>query len=764
MKRHHEDDPGVDVPLRRSTRRRTTANKAGTSTTLCKYCASFRIPQRGSITFGEAIYTRRVSDMVKAAIRRSPCDFCRFLTSHMSLKISEACVQNKGDMTVSLRTRTYDAHSYSTPLTQVKLELDKDQSSLVYDICKLNKETTGDGLGVFKGKYPEPHPEPHTGLPLEPYGADLRYLPRIINSDPLSEATVGLVKDWLLGCRGHSNCKEQKSRPLPTRVIDVRTENPKIIESERLVGSYVALSHCWGSTEDTFSTTTRNISERKTLGLKLSQLPLNFRDAISFTRRLGYEYLWIDSLCIIQQDLQDWRHEAGRMAGYYESATVTFAIADAINCHVGFLGSRRRHYSPPIPGKDSELYVLRQTPPGDDDLDLNSCIGKRAWTLQERLLSPRVIHFTQGQVVWHCRNSRWAEGYIDDLRSDLTWWDSWSHQIGRYIYQTERVAVNPTRNIVNIERAAKAWYGCVSEFSTRRLTRASDKLAAIAGLADALGRSELGQYMAGLWEHDLFRGLAWNRLGLAGRSGTQITRKAARTLTAREYEPPLEYRAPSWSWAAVNGPLEVNSNLPPHSYLFVRESTDFEERRGEVGHWEKCYGPCLVNSHILHNNDNPYVDTLEGSFIEVSGHCRKLWISTVKLSPEADGPDGPFIKTILFDQAMPEQIYAYLCQPDQLDHVWNELLMFQISKEIWGYRLVYALLLEKMQDPDSFKRMGLVQLACYNLYEIPKVRAFGTPTEYQHPIYQPLSRCKKEDYNTKEWHEDRWTKVTLKLF
>jgi hypothetical protein len=451
------------------------------------------------------------------------------------------------------------------------------------------------------------------------------------------------------------------------------------------------------------------------------------------------------------------------MAGYYESATVTFAIADAINCYVGFLGSRRRHYSPPIPGEDGELYVLRQTLPGDDDLDLNSCIGKRAWTLQERLLSPRVIHFTQGQMVWHCRKDRWAEGYIQDYKSDTDWRVSSSLQIGRCISQTERAAVNPTRGILKLKRAAPAWYGCVSEFSTRRLTRASDKLAAIAGLADAFSRSELGQYMAGLWEHDLFRGLAWTITQNIWTQHPQfkIPRKAARTLTAREYEPPLEYRAPSWSWAAVNGPLEVASNL---FYRYYVKEGGLGKVRYEVDHWEKYYKPCLVNSHILHKSDNPYVDTLKGSYIEVSGYCRKLWLSTVKLSPEADGPGGPFIWNILFDQAMSEQIYAYLSQPDQLDHVWKELLMFQISKEIVGGGLVYALLLEKMQDPDSFKRIGLVMLGGYNLCEIPAAPNLDTPRVYRHPMHKDWSKCKIEDCYTKEWHKDRWAERTLKLF
>jgi hypothetical protein len=272
--------------------------------------------------------------------------------------------------------------------------------------------------------------------------------------------------------------------------------------------------------------------------------------------------------------------------------------------------------------------------------------------------------------------------------------------------------------------------------------------------------------MAGLWEHDFFRGLAWNRLALAGVS--KIALKAARTLTAREYEPPLEYRAPSWSWAAVNGPLEVDSYLFLGFDSIMSPPLNLEkavlDERYEVDHWEKYYGPCLINSHLLHNSDNPYVDTLEGSFIEVSGHCRKLWISTVKLAPEADGPDSPFIKSILFDQAMPKQIYAYLSQPDQLDHVWKELLMFQISKQFRGDRLVYALLLEKRQDPDSFKRIGLVKLACYNLCKIPAEPNRDILNDYWHPISQPQSKCKKEDYDTKEWHEDRWTERTLKLF
>jgi hypothetical protein len=100
------------------------------------------------------------------------------------------------------------------------------------------------------------------------------------------------------------------------------------------------------------------------LGIQLSQLPLNFQDAVATTIRLGYRYLWIVSLCILQQDVQDWRHEAGRMAGYYSNTVVTLAIADAMNCHIGFLQRRHHHYSPPILSDDREFYCLQKELPG----------------------------------------------------------------------------------------------------------------------------------------------------------------------------------------------------------------------------------------------------------------------------------------------------------------------------------------------------------------------------------------------------------------
>jgi len=749
MKRHRPEDRRANGPLRRSKRLRTTSIKAATPN-LCEYCTTVKITYSDS---RNALYSHKLGDVVEAANRERNCALCSFLTHR--IRFPEEFIKSRADAILSLSTRVCtELFSRSRRPTQLVFKLNHSEPYFVYDVCKLMSEPTARGLGNFDGKYPEPHLDTHDG--------ELQYMPRVVHFDPLSEATIGLVKDWLLSCRSHAFCRAQESRPLPTRVIDVRTDNPKIVDNEGLSGLYVALSHCWGSVKDTFSTTAQNIEERKNSGIELTQQPANFRHAVVFTRRLGFDYLWIDSLCILQRDVQDWRHEAGRMAGYYNNAVLTLAIADAINCNVGFLHDRYHHYSPPIPGDDGEFYCLREVLPQAYDLNVSSWISKRAWTLQERLLSPRVLYFTRDQLLWHCREDEWAEGDVYDFyRSDGGFC---GHGAGYFIDRTEYEAYWRNKSSSSADKisfdtdfAARTWYNCVSEFSSRSLTRASDKLAAIGGLANMFCQPELGRYLAGLWERDLFRGMAWKRvepaLGTRERYRSYVAIKAKKNLVARDYMPILEYRAPSWSWASVNGPVEVDS------FMFYSSRLGFSpEMQYEVGHWKTHCGPSLVSCNLLHSSDNSYVDTLEGSFIEVCGFYRKLWISRVKLSTDADGPDGPFIKDIVFDKDAPEQMYAYLSQPDELDRVWKELLMFQICKQNHGDRLVYALLLEKTEDPDSFKRVGLVELACYNLCGIPKrrKRTGVSFTYFLHPADTIWTSITREHYKTKEWQKDRW--------
>lgn len=149
-------------------------------------------------------------------------------------------------------------------------------------------------------------------------------------------------------------------------------KNFKVIESQGVNGLFIVLSHCWGGVDDTSPTTAQNIAERMASGLDLSGLPGNFQHSIACTRRLGYDYMWFDSLCILQHDVLNWRHEAGRMAGYCNSAVVTLATADAMNCHIGFLHRGRKDYSPPIRGDDSKFHCFREVLPAEHSINVYS--------------------------------------------------------------------------------------------------------------------------------------------------------------------------------------------------------------------------------------------------------------------------------------------------------------------------------------------------------------------------------------------------------
>ena len=145
---------------------------------------------------------------------------------------------------------------------------------------------------------------------------------------------------WLEEClETHKICSASTADdpPLPHRVIDVGSINgvaePHLLETSGQVGNYLILSHCWGG-GCPIMTTSKNIQSHL-IQLKLLDLPRTFRDAIQVTRKLGCRYLWIDSLCIIQDNQKDWEVEAALMQQYYRQSLLTIAAADANNSEAG---------------------------------------------------------------------------------------------------------------------------------------------------------------------------------------------------------------------------------------------------------------------------------------------------------------------------------------------------------------------------------------------------------------------------------------------
>jgi hypothetical protein len=202
---------------------------------------------------------------------------------------------------------------------------------------------------------------------------------------------------------------------MPARVIDVEDGHTVRLILTREIGQvkhYVALSHCWGKVwekltddeKDKWSTTTR-AKEGRMKGFQVDELLQTFRDAITVTQELGQQYLWIDSLCIIQDDPEDWKTESEKMDAVFQNAYCTIAATSAKDSTEGFLNRPEEKYSQYVivpKSSDGKVDICTSI---DDDFDgdvIKGVLNQRAWVLQERALSRRTIHFTKRQTYWEC--------------------------------------------------------------------------------------------------------------------------------------------------------------------------------------------------------------------------------------------------------------------------------------------------------------------------------------------------------------------------
>lgn len=224
--------------------------------------------------------------------------------------------------------------------------------------------------------------------------------------DSASQLHFNFLQKCLNDCDAHHpECQPQQPALLPTRLMHIGTKASSVITlyetkpKENL--RYIALSHPWGKPPH-FRTTPANV-EAYRKRIKSKRLPPMFKDAVAATRRLGLQYLWIDSICIIQGDGGDFDEESKRMEDVFSNAFCVIAACSAEGQNERFLDRRidpRQCLTFGFEGQPA-LYLSRFNDDFERDV-LESPLSQRGWVLQERVLARRTIHFTNGQTYFEC--------------------------------------------------------------------------------------------------------------------------------------------------------------------------------------------------------------------------------------------------------------------------------------------------------------------------------------------------------------------------
>jgi hypothetical protein len=433
----------------------------------------------------------------------------------------------------------------------------------------------------------------------------------------LSPFNISKVRDWIQDCDdNHESCwsamKHLNYRTpifLPTRLINVGDEaqnmHPRLVITSKVgaaslpnAAKYIALSYCWGTVEQAakLPKTTHDTILSRIEKIEFKTMPQTFQDAITVARTLGIKHLWIDSLCIIQDDPRDWEIESSKMAAIFSNAYLTLVAASGSSCNDSFL---RREISgltctipmsskqgqKPIEGQYS-LRFRRQWGKSDKMADISGSRWlTRGWTFQEERLARRVLMFGKTKFFFDCKT---VERVEDSDACALR--PGWVKSVSEVLLESHQ----PNRGEV-AERSDKTqhwenWQTLCTHYSYRELTFPSDKLPAISGIASNFAAKSHSKYLAGLWQDNLVHDLFWQSSNAATR--------------------PPEYRAPSWSWASLDGRI-----LWPSWRVCLTC----------IG----CKMYCTVlDVHILQAGMNPYGAVKDG-FLKVHGRLEVMDVEMV---------------------------------------------------------------------------------------------------------------------------------------
>ncbi|KAK4455295.1 heterokaryon incompatibility protein-domain-containing protein [Podospora aff. communis PSN243] len=431
---------------------------------------------------------------------------------------------------------------------------------------------------------------------------------RPINTSPGSAHSLDRVSTWLEKCQEEHQgvCSRlTKSTFMPSRLVEVLDSAGqsclRLTLAQCIAKSpYIPLSYCWGG-DQPMKSEKKRVAEFME-GISYEKLPRTLQDAVTVCRHLRVRYLWVDAICIIQDDEVDKTQQIAQMPTIYKNGYLTIIAGSASNTAQGFLGDRLE------PHAETLAFDLSYRCPDDQIgrvtlVELNRInsdpLDSRAWALQERLLSPRTLEFSSHQIRWLCP---WALA-----RQDPGWYDGWCL---RPKWSTYQGAVDEYRDFVHRQvsklplhfddpamllpardkqQVREEWRDLVTKYTFRNLTNPEDRILAFSGVANEYAAFFRDAYLAGLWRSSLLQELLW------------YTRPPRPT--------PTSFQGPSWSWTSRNGivywdigfgsPLWLRDNATIHSARLVHCNPMLVEKEAPFGAVEQLASSLVLEARLL---------------------------------------------------------------------------------------------------------------------------------------------------------------------
>lgn len=387
-----------------------------------------------------------------------------------------------------------------------------------------------------------------------------------------------LLRGWLSTCDTiHGHNIKFMALSMPARMLDVGIpDDPDRVclytaSRDGPSGAYVALSHRWQPEESSFMTLKSNLNRRSDDGMRVGSLPRKFQDAITVTRMLGIQYLWIDSLCIVQDDADDKMREISRMKHIFEHAYCALAATSAAGAGKGFL-AREAELPLTLPGGAQDNPAICASSVHEDFFDdvERSELNSRGWVLQERALSARTIHFTASQTYWECESRVACESSHELPREE-----GGNTQLGSSQFPlSATVSLSEDRGVPS---SPTIYEDCFTAYSKLSLSFSTDRPLAISALERRLSNFYVHEFAYGISEVHLCRSLLWHR-------------PSRKHWMQRIADPRLGLGAhgvPSWSWMAYRG--EISYRLVPPGHVNWAGQDEVRFTFGRFGRWDEYW-------------------------------------------------------------------------------------------------------------------------------------------------------------------------------